>query len=80
MNVRRSTAWRVHGLIARFIDDEPEFLFVPPSEVLRTAAATGAIPYDVEGVELSHDGPLCSFDAFIRKYNLEQDAALPNWR
>ena len=47
-------------LIARFIDREPEFLFGPPSEVLRTAAVTGAIPYDVEGVELSHDGPLCS--------------------
>ena len=26
----------------------------------------GATPYDVEGVELSHDGPLCSFDAFLR--------------
>jgi hypothetical protein len=38
------------------------------------AAETGAIPYDVEGVELSHDGPLCSFDAFLKKYNLSEPA------
>jgi len=58
-------------LIARFIDKDPEFLFVPPSEVITQAAALDAIPYDVEGVELSHVGPLCSFDAFLKKYHLE---------
>ncbi|MCI0364274.1 MAG: chromate resistance protein, partial [Phycisphaerales bacterium] len=57
-------------LIARFIDKEPEFLFVPPERVLLEAQATGAIPYDVPGVELTHNGPLCSFDAFIEKYQL----------
>lgn len=62
-------------LIARFIDREPEFLFVPPGDLLRVAAESGATPYDVEGVELSHDGPLCSFDAFLSKYGLT-DAAL----
>ncbi|MFL5620847.1 MAG: chromate resistance protein ChrB domain-containing protein [Gemmatimonadaceae bacterium] len=63
-------------LIARFIDDRPEFLFVPPADVMRVAAETGATPYDVEGVELSHDGALCSFDAFIRKYGLGGNEAL----
>lgn len=63
-------------LIARFIDAEPEFLFVPPAAVLDVAARTGAIPYDVEGVELTHDGPLCSFDALLAKYELAGDAAL----
>src|SRR5690349_20265638 len=63
-------------LVARFIDREPEFLFAPPSEVLGVASETGAIPYDVEGVELSHDGPRCSFDAFLAKYALAGDAAL----
>ena len=58
-------------LISRFIDEEPEFLFVPSSEVATVARQTGAVPYDVEGVELSHDGPLCSFDAFLAKYHLE---------
>ena len=57
-------------LIARFIDTDAEFLFVPPDSVQRVANETGAIPYDVEGVELSHDGPLCSFDAFLRKYQV----------
>jgi hypothetical protein len=57
-------------LIRRFIDADAEFLFVPPDEVARVARETGAIPFDVEGVELSHDGPKCSFDAFIAKYRL----------
>ncbi len=62
-------------LIARFIDKEPEFIFVPPAEVLPKAQELDAIPYDVEGVELTHDGPLCSFDAVRKKYELT-DAAL----
>ena len=61
-------------LIARFIDKTPEFLFVPPAEVIPQAAALGAIPYDVENVELSHVGPLCSFDAFLLKYQLTDPA------
>jgi len=58
-------------LIARFIDTDAEFLFVPPEDVSRVARESGAIPYDIEGVELTHDGPLCSFDAFLTKYRLE---------
>ena len=61
-------------LIARFIDKEPEFLYVPASEVLSTAKATGAIPYDIPNVELSHVGELCSFDAFLAKYRLDDPA------
>ena len=61
-------------LIARFIDDNPEFLFVPPADVRRVASETGAIPFDVEGVELSHDGPRCSFDAFLDRYELRDPA------
>jgi hypothetical protein len=41
---------------------------------MRVAEAEGAIPFDVEGVELSHVGPLCSFDAFLAKYNLTKPA------
>jgi hypothetical protein len=63
-------------LIARFIDKSPEFLFVPPEQVQSQAAATGAIPYDVPGVELTHDGPLCSFDAILKKYELSEPALL----
>ena len=61
-------------LVSRFIDNDAEFLFVPPADVTTVAQETGAIPYDVEGVELSHEGPLCSFDAFLSKYQLEDRA------
>lgn len=61
-------------LIARFVDPAPEFLFAPADEVAARAEATGATAYDIEGVELSHDGPLCSFDAFLRKYALTDPA------
>src|SRR2546428_6459793 len=61
-------------LVTRFIDPQAEFLFAPPAEVRPRAADLKAIPYDVEGVELSHDGPLCSFDAFLQKYRLTDPA------
>ncbi len=61
-------------LIARFIDQQAEFLYVPASEVLTTANATGAIPYDIPDVELSHVGEQCSFDAFLAKYHLNDPA------
>ena len=63
-------------LIARYIDANAEFLFVPAGDVIRIAAETGAIPFDVEGVELSHVGPLCSFDAILSKYALDRNPAL----
>ena len=50
-------------LIQRFIDHAAEFIFVPSDQVTAKAAELGAIPFDVEGVELSHVGPLCTFDA-----------------
>lgn len=61
-------------LIERFIDKDAEFLFVSPDDVAHVARETGAIPFDVEGVELSHVGPRCSFDAFIDKYGLRDPA------
>ena len=64
-------------LILRFIDPQAEFLYVPANQVLAQAAATGATPYDIPGVEMSHVGELCSFDAFIAKYRLD-DPALAN--
>jgi len=61
-------------LIARFIDADAVFMFVRPEDVARVARETGATPYDVEGVALSHEGPLCSFDAFLAKYQLHEPA------
>lgn len=62
-------------LIARFIDEDPDFLYVPVDEVMKVAAKTGATPYDVPGVELGHHGEQCSFDAFLARYRLD-DVAL----
>jgi len=61
-------------LITRFIDQQPEFLYVPAGEVFDTATRTGAIPYDIPGAELSHVGEYCSFDAFLTKYELREPA------
>jgi hypothetical protein len=61
-------------LISRFIDRAPEFLYVPAGEVLKVAEATGAVPYDVPGVEMGHVGELCSFDAFLAKHRLDDPA------
>jgi len=61
-------------LVARFIDHEAQFLYVPTPVVLDTAAREDAIPYDVPGVKFSHDGELCSFDAFLRHFHLRDPA------
>lgn len=61
-------------LIKRFVDMDAEFMYVPPDQVLEIAKKSGAIPYDVEGVELTHEGPLCSFDAILKKYNVTDPA------
>ena len=63
-------------LISRFIDREPRFLFVPPADVMGVAEREGAIPFDVPGVELGHQGDRCSFDAFLGKYGLTDPALL----
>jgi hypothetical protein len=63
-------------LVKKFVDPEAEFLFVPADKVMEVAAREGAIPYDVPGVELGHQGKECSFEAIIRKYDLGTDPAL----
>jgi len=61
-------------LILRFIDANAEILYVPYNEVLEKAAATGAIPFDMPGVEYSHYDDQCTFDYFIKKHGLKDDA------
>ncbi len=63
-------------LIKKFVDAEAEFYFVPPDQVEQEAARLGAIPFDVPGVELGHRGKECSFEAIIKKYNLNTKPAL----
>ncbi len=65
-------------LITRFIDKNPEFIFVPSGEVIKAARELGAIAFDVDGAELNHfqenGKEFVTFDAFIRKYSLEDPA------
>lgn len=63
-------------LIERFIDDAAEFLYAPADRVATEAARTGATPYDVKDAELGHHGAECSFDAFVRKFELDADPAM----
>lgn len=63
-------------LIRRFVDPEAQFLYVKPADVLTVAQQTGATPYDIPGVALSHVGERCSFDAVIDRYQLGGDQAL----
>jgi hypothetical protein len=63
-------------LIKKFIDPDAEFLYVPGDQVMAIAARENATPFDVPNVELGHHGDECSFDAFIKKYNLTDPALL----
>ena len=59
---RAACAW----LIRRFLDTEAQFVFVDdPEEV-----PADATPFDMRGVELSHHGGDCSFETFLRRYEL----------
>jgi rhodanese-related sulfurtransferase len=63
-------------LIRRFIDPQARILYVDPPEVKNIAADIGAIPFDVEGVEISHEGERCSFDTMLKLFGLEGDPHL----
>jgi len=61
-------------LIRRFIDKDAEFLFVDSQDVTEVARDTGAIPFDVEGVELGHVDGRCSFESILLRYELDDPA------
>ena len=63
---RTACAW----LIRRFIDEQPEFVFVhDPDEV-----PGDATPCDMRGVELSHHGDACTFETMLDRYGLDDPA------
>jgi rhodanese-related sulfurtransferase len=61
-------------LIRRFVDREARLFFVAPEHVAAAAQELAAVPYDIPGVEFSHDGALCSFDAFLQRFGLADPA------
>jgi rhodanese-related sulfurtransferase len=63
-------------LIRRFIDRQARILYVDPPEVKNVARDTGAVPFDIEGIEISHEGERCSFDTMLRLFGLEAEPHL----
>jgi hypothetical protein len=63
-------------LIKNFIDPKAQFIFVPAADVLEQAKALNALPYDILGVEYTHQGDQCTFDYIIKKHGLTDPALL----
>jgi hypothetical protein len=61
-------------LIRRFIDVDAEIIYVPFEKVMATAEALQAIPFDIPGVEYTHHQDQCTFDYFISKHKLKDQA------
>jgi hypothetical protein len=61
-------------LIRKFIDKDAGFLFVPTHKVFEYIKVVNdkAIPFDIPNVEMGHHGDECSFDAIIKKYQLDK--------
>src|SRR5262245_44549076 len=60
-------------LIQRFIDPDAQFIFVEEADLLRSAAAENATPFDaprLAEVKLNHRGNRCSFEAILEDYGL----------
>ena len=64
---RMASAW----LIRRFIDPKARFGFVPDPAV----APAGAIPFDMFGVEFSHQGEHCTFETLSEHFGIRDAAA-----
>ena|SRR6266542_538944 len=61
-------------LIQRFVDPDAQFLFVPESELLDSAARENAIPFDapkLAAVKLNHRDHRCTFEAIVEDYKLD---------
>ena len=61
---RIGCAW----LIRKHIDAQAKFLFIPAGQ---HELPTGAEPFDIPGVRLSHHQGYCSFHAILREYKLD---------
>jgi rhodanese-related sulfurtransferase len=62
-------------LILRFIDPTAQFRYVPTDQVFAEAKRLKAVPYDIPGAPITHEWELCSFDALLKAFDL-QDPAL----
>jgi rhodanese-related sulfurtransferase len=65
-------------LISRFLDPAAKFFYVGADQVINAALELDAIPYDVDGVEMTHRNQrgvdTCSFDTLISHYDIHDPA------
>ncbi len=64
---RIASAW----LISRYIDEHAEFRFVENEEQVE-----GAIPFDMPGAELGHQGDDCTFETLVKRCELVDPALI----
>lgn len=60
-------------LIRRFLDADAQFLFVEEKNLLDSAAAEAATPFDaprLPKIRLNHRGHRCTFEALLEDYHL----------
>jgi hypothetical protein len=61
-------------LIAKFIDQEAEFIYVPADQVLAVAEREGANSYDAPGARYTHRDGLCTFEVLVEEYVIDDPA------
>jgi hypothetical protein len=64
---RMSSAW----LIRRFIDRDARFGFAPDRDAL---PSPDALPFDMFGVEFSHQGDGCTFETLCQRFGIDDPA------
>jgi rhodanese-related sulfurtransferase len=69
---RVACPWLIH----RFLDPQARILYVDPAEVMNVARESGAVPFDIKDIELSHDGGRCTFDTMLKMFGLEDEPSL----
>ncbi len=61
-------------LIARFIDPNARFHYVPTDQVFEEGRRLRAVPFDIADAPITHEGDQCSFDALLRAFDLRDPA------
>jgi len=64
---RAGSAW----LIRKFIDPNARFVFA-----MEPAQYPEALPFDMAGVEFSHQGEDCTFETLVKRFGIRDEAAL----
>ncbi len=64
-------------LLRRFIDQDAEILFLPPDDVVPTAAKDAeARSFDTPGADYTHRANHCTFEVLIEEFELGGDPVL----